>query len=240
MVTDMRYLLSIILCLTASCALAAIPPWFIGAVASWGGAANYLYAENYEGAGTPPGVIITGSGTRTVDFDSVSAPLMQGGQHLTVTLAASAYSDISSGVIASLPGEVYYAFRIRRDVLPGGFITLATIQSSGGTALARIRSNASGQIGVQGGTASSVYGSTVFPINTDAWLMLRYKSIGSGTSEAQAYYSTDGITFTSQASVANGTVADTPAIFVKSFQSNTIPSVTDIDDERVSSSLIRY
>lgn len=130
MVIDMKHcLLSIILCLCASCAW-AFTPGFLGAVASGGGGADpctgFLVCEGFEATGVPSGWSMPDVGTNP---DYTVTPLV-GNQSLK--MAVDGYNGATKMLSAS--GTIYVHFVWKTTDTQGGtYRDIFSIKSGGDT-----------------------------------------------------------------------------------------------------------
>lgn len=118
MVTDMRYLLSILLCLTAICAWAAIPPWFIGAVASGGGVTSSVVGlwpldDNTTGTAVTATIGTNGTLYGVTNSSEISTSDAVSGQAMAFAVSSGHYARIPVPTFAGWSSHFTVEFDIK-------------------------------------------------------------------------------------------------------------------------------
>lgn len=152
---------------------------FFGAHAGAAAASYDLVEENCEGTGTPSGW--TNSGSPNWDYTTV---VLQGTESVLCSSGASSYKTFTGNTTV----HAYCKFRIPTS-LPGSTSTFLAIRDSGGSALALMRVNATGNLGVfANGSDSASFTVDAISANTDYHAWLTFTSAGT----CSIAFSTDG------------------------------------------------
>lgn len=197
-----RYLLSIILCLWASCAW-AFPPGFIGAVASGEGSyctgKTSLVCRDFDEAGTPSGMS-TVAGDATVNYDSIS-PLLDGSQSLRIT-AGSVVANIDTGIFAAQTA-LYAGGRFQFSNLAQNNTLFEFRNAAQGRGSVKVLATGALEVTAPGGT-TYLTGTGIVSVGTPIYILCGVTT-GTGAASTSCQTSTDGINFGTVYSKADGT-----------------------------------